>query len=322
MAKVNELLEGESKGAPLWLHPTAKNYEECKKDVNFSSASSFTEYLCLGKSAAGISQNVYANTGWEATQEGALNSRLRSQTDPNHLYNGVSAELCAPDINVFEFKAHPVDPVGTACNANYCNAMPETVCTSDILCKWAGSSQNGSCGLKNNLPAECSSTPIVNWLNYVPIQQSASLQQPSNGVINDTPGSSVIASYIKPLDSSKLNPSVMPSPPFVGAAPYPTSSPYQTGIDNSGGNQPTYYTQPYIATGVTPTAGRRLINLTIVDCSTGEKLNGICEELKKLGTGQFFMPIKADLNSTNKSIYVEFVKDVSASVKPVIKLFQ
>jgi len=298
VAEINRLLLGLAKGTPLWLHPTAMTDEQCKDDVNFASASKFRPFLCLGESAAGKSLNVYANTGWEASQEGAINTRFRPLGDTqDSKYANMPAQFCAPDKNVKEFL---FPPTGTNCTpVTNCSTYTKKKDCTDASCNW---DEQAKICTPNPLPAECS----VDWLTYTPDQQSADLVVAGNK-ITDTFGQSVkdvIATYKKPVDESVLN------------SNYPSTSPYQAGIDSG-----KYHADPYKPDGVTPTEGRRLINIVIINCSTGLKLNGVCEELPKLGVAQFFMPVRADLNK--QTLYLEFVKMMpSRADSGKIKLFQ
>jgi hypothetical protein len=178
LAEVNDLWKGVGKGDPIWLHPTAKSEQECKDDVNFNSSNSFSPFLCAGRSAVGTSDTVYANTGWEASQEGALNSRFRAPGESNDaFFSGMSAQLCPPDENVKEL-----------------------------------------------------TTVDADWLTYSPNKQSATLTLTGN-VIIDTPEDSVIASYVKPVNQSRIK------------SDYPAPSPYQTGIVNHSSK---YYAPPLL----------------------------------------------------------------------------
>jgi hypothetical protein len=301
LAKINDLLVGLGKGTPLWLHPTAQTQAQCMDEVSFASKSKFSSYLCLGKSAAGVSKNVYANTGWEAAQEGAINTRFRAVGDTqDSKFSNMSPQNCAPDMNVKEFLSPQL--TGPTCTPANCSPFTTASdCNSATSCKWDGQAK-----ICQPEPIDSGCSTDVDWLNYTPTQQGATLSPPSGDVITDTPGESVIASYIKSVDTSILNSS------------YPANSPYQAGIDGT----TKYYEAPYTATGVTPTKGRRIINVVIVNCSTGLKLNGVCEELPKLGLGQFFMPVRADLNSTNKAVYLEFVRKIPTTEESLIKLYK
>jgi hypothetical protein len=307
LAKINGLLVGLADGTPLWLHPTAQTQAQCKDDVSFASKSKFSSYLCLGKSGVGISKNVYANTGWEAPQDGAINTRFRaSGEDKDSDYSNMSAKNCAPDKNVKEFLSPQVS--GSECDPLYCTTYSnKTACGAEPLklCKW--DQKNAVCESDKAIPTECGTD--VDWLNYTPTQQGATLSSPSGSVIVDTPATSVIASYIKPVDTTILN------------ADYPATSPYQNGIDGTA----KYYTSPYTSADVVPTKGRRLINVVIVNCSTGLKLNGVCEELPKLGVAQFFMPVKANFNASGinpKTFYLEFVRKIPTTEESMIKLYK
>lgn len=293
MAKVNDLLLGIDKGTPLWLHPTATSSADC--DPSFASNSKFAPFLCLGKSVAGESGYVYTNTGWEGALEDPLNTRFRKPGDPNNM----TAQLCSPDINVKEFKVAQL--TGQQCNPLYCSSfINSSACNGEALalCQWKA----GACALKKAIPAGCS-TP-VDWLTPEPTLQAAS------GVTFD-PASSVIASYDKPVDASQL---------ARLNSNYPASGvgPYQTGINDHG----KYYDAPYTAQGI-PTTGRRLLNLQIVQCPSSGGGGGTCQEITRLGVGQFFMPVKAELTGLNKAVYLEFVKKTSLSAEAgKIRLYQ
>jgi hypothetical protein len=291
LVEINQKMLGLADGSPLWLHPTALTQAQCNADSQFSANSKFRPYLCLGKSSAGVSQYVYANTGWEGNQDGALNTRFRASGDNKDSdYANMSAENCAPDKNVKMF-----------CEPSNCSTFTNAGdCNSNSSCEWNGPAKICTPKCNGN----------VDWLNYTPTQQGANLPPPSGGVIADTRGESVIATYNKPQPpAAELNTS------------YPATSPYQAGIDGT----TKYYGAPYTGTDITPTKGRRLITVVIVDCSTGAKLSGNCAELPKLGLAQFFMPVKANSTSSGinpKSFYLEFVRKIPTTEESEIKLYK
>ncbi len=73
------------------------------------------------------------------------------------------------------------------------------------------------------------------------------------------------------------------------------------------------------APGVTAVAGRRLVNLQIVQCPS--PAGGVCRQITKLGVAQYFMPVKADI--TGKKFYLEFVKQITLSAQAgKVRLYQ
>lgn len=329
LAKINDLLQGLGKGTPLWLHPTAQTEDQCKDSVSFASDSKFRPFLCLGKSAIGTSSSIYvfANTGWEAAQEGPINTRFRNASDSDAYFKGMTAELCSPDLNVKQFLPSAPQLTGPQCDPLYCGTFTnKSACNAEALalCQWSQS--GGVCQAKKAIPSECNPDPDpnVDWLTYIPTQQGANLV-PAGEVITDTFGASVkdvIATYIRPTDQSILNPTPLTVPPFPKAVSYPPTSPYHAGIADHAKLK--YYEAPYTAAGVTPTEGRRLINLVVVDCSNSPVPHGVCAELPKLGVAQFFMPVRAKLSgSTGQSFYLEFIRELpSSALTPEIRLFK
>lgn len=129
----------------------------------------------------------------------------------------------------------------------------------------------------------------------------------------------VLSSYTQALKSdgsnfaaTNINWNQLYSAP-LGATPptsYPSPSPYLSGLS-------AYSQKPSGANG-TGVAGRRMLNLVIVDCTTLSG-SGSCATIKALGIGRFFMTQRANLPG---SIITEYAGLISPVPEADIKLYR
>lgn len=163
------------------------------------------------------------------------------------------------------------------------------------------------------------------WMNPDPAQQSISFttiggtNQPKPWNTRSFSDYGVLWSASRPVVAANDTTDALASTrwtslynaPASAVTSYPQPSPYaQSGVP--------FFEAPLINT---PTPGRRMLNMAIVDCEHLVK-NKNCQELEVEGIGRFFMQKKANV-SGDKDIYVEFAGLLPTPLPPsYIRLYR
>jgi hypothetical protein len=274
------------------------------------STSNTLPFACTGEVAIPVRRGmqVYTNTGLSTPQVEALNSRFdvygnQAKCDP---------ATAPPDTNLREFLANDVNGANSLFDLN--PPPDQDTCTATTAgCSW-------------QVPQP-----------FLPPPSTANAQQVAHGLAGDyqcigTTGH-VRCDYTNALVWANSRPPTDPAffvnPPAQGTAiavvgwpppnikapattPVPPTGPYQqvypaTGTPSTA-TSGRFYQGPPTHTAV---AGRRNMNLAIIDCEAG---GGICRPATVLGVGSFYMTTKANTKvgiTTQRTIYVEYNRMLS-----------
>lgn len=274
-------------GTPLYIDPMGS------PTCNYTSASAFGPFLCVGKSSiSGIpGSTVYTNTGVSAVAFTQIDSRFGDYAPAGKC----DPATAPPDTNVMQYfcASGGADPKACATTAKPGRK-------DEIAADWMQFATGSAFG--------SSSTGI-------PYQQSVS-PPPSNPKPWDEgitwasvrPGAS--PTYGRGIDSAKYptscNPTTDPScDPLAGGTPYgqPNGTKYSTGPGAT----------------LTPVAHRRLMNLTIIDCPAS---GGACRPATVKAVGEFLLMRKSDVPG-DKYVNVEFRRLRSVSgLQSEIRLYR
>lgn len=283
-------------GDPVWLNPTNAPPEAC--DPSNSSTNVTRPFVCTGSSTivTALPASVYANTGLSAgSLENPMNSRFNvfgNGSGGGGGGGGVNPNSCdpvsaPPDSNIYEFNEIS-DP-----NENWMNPPPLSNKAVDL-----------------NLKIDpTTAKPILN-----PTGSDFGVLWSFNAAVRaivdgNAPGGYKAGTPFTPSDWPNLYPGVQ-----IPAASYPsTGTPYQSGDFNDvpSPNGP-------------GRAGRRLLNVVIVDCA-GLSSGGLaCASMPVLAIGKFFMQRKANLNGNGdqRELGGEFAGLLEAIPPADIKLYR
>lgn len=286
--KINGDLAGLGPGTELYLHPTANSEAACQQSQG--SAEFAAPFLCTGRSViSGTAGSlVYTNTGLATGKSiAAINTRF-----DQYAYQ-FDATACPPDTNIKEYTP--------AVANNWMSPTPQQD-SALLLGKWLAAS-----GVVARDPRDAPASSVVNEQ----VNKGG-----CGGNCNDNYG--VLWSYNRPAVSSVFAASSVAEvwqqlyPSGVSSVPGPT----YTGASS--------WVPPYSVSGVPPghdgVAGRRLLNVVLVQCPATGGAGGICRPMAVLAVGRFFMQRTA---SGPDGITGEFAGLVPESaLKREIRLFR
>ncbi|MES2129179.1 MAG: TadE/TadG family type IV pilus assembly protein [Pseudomonadota bacterium] len=270
------------------------------------SSTAFTvPFICTGTSAAGATgaTSAYANTGGSyGAVERALNSRFDVYTGGGQgVGTNCGTTSGSPDRNIKEYKTN-TNPGGPKA---WMSANPTQQAIS-----WSGTKPEGfDFVATTNLPTDYKK-------NGQPLtaQHFGVLWSYSRGV--RAVGSSApytAGTAFSTADWNKIYVAQDGTSPTTSAG-YPsgglTASPYS----QTSGN---YYSAP----SHTPGTSRRQMKLVIVNCNTLTTNAMSCKSLPILGVGSFFLQTQANLNGSNRDVYLEFGGLVASSIASDIRLY-
>jgi Flp pilus assembly protein TadG len=248
-------------GTMYWVDPVATTAGACSGSTNAT-----LPYMCTGKMAYTpvVGGLVYTNTGISDPQLEALDSRF----DVFNNKNKCDPATAPPDRNIKEFS---------------CSNSKGT----------DGCVKNAS---GNGLPRD--------WMNPDPARQSIAFTE-IGGVNQPKPWSTRSFGDYGVLWSGSR-----PSVAAGDASDSAVSSRWSSMYHAAGGAATSYpQTSPYAQTSGNffqapahqALSGRRMLNLSIIDCSAA---GGVCRPMRVLGIGKFLMQRRS--NVEDKEIYVEF----------------
>lgn len=295
---INGALAGLGPGTELYLHPTATDQAACIQSQG--SADFAAPFLCTGRSVISGAPNsvVYTNTGIASGKSiAALNTRFDQYGPP--LDNSLDSSVCPPDVNIKEYTP--------AVASNWMSPTPEQD-SAFLLGKWLG--------VGSGVPPNVVRSPLL-----APAPSVVSANENAGGCggnCNDNYG--VLWSY---------NRSEVSGVPAASTVAEVWSQLYPSGVSFVPATTTwANWTAPYAASSVpyfqaptpthNPTAGRRLLNVVLVQCPAAS--GGICRPMTILGVGRFFMQRTA---TQSDGITGEFAGLVPESVlKREIRLFR
>jgi Flp pilus assembly protein TadG len=256
-------------GTPFYVDPMGS------PTCNYTSASAFGPFVCVGKSAiSGLPGSiVYTNTGTTAVAFSQIDSRFgdyaaAGKCDP---------ATAPPDTNVMQYFCVPG---GTDTKACATTAKPGR--KDEIAADWMqfaagsdfGDPATGKAYRQAVTPPPKSSKPWDEGVVWASVRPGAS----------PTYGRGVNANY-----PSSCDPLLDPNcDVLTGGTPYgqPNGTTYSIGPSSS----------------YTPVPHRRLMNLVILDCPAA---GGACRPATVMAVGEFLLTRKTDVPS-DKNVYVEF----------------
>lgn len=267
-------------GTPLYVDPMGS------PTCDYTSASAFGPFLCVGKSAiSGLTgSTVYTNTGLSAVTFSQIDSRF-GEYAPSGKCDPATAP---PDTNVMQYFC-----VSDATKACATPAKPGR--KDEIAANWMGPS--GSLVSANGEAYRQAVAPPL----------TIDTKPWDDGIVwaSVRPGTS--ATHGRAVEAAKYPPSCNPAVD-PGCDAQTGGTPY--GLPNSPGSpgrcSPTTVCSINPAdvpgTSGTPVAHRRLMNLVILDCPTA---GGACRPATVKAVGEFLLTRKSDVPS-DKNIYLEF----------------
>jgi hypothetical protein len=261
-----------SNGDPVWINPIDSAPGPCNQ--NSTSANNMAPFVCTGKSTTvtTIPGLVWVDTGQKSSMEGPLNSRfglLTSYTPPGNPLS-CNPETAPADTNVREYRCTKNS------NPERCGQTAETNLPKDWM-----DPTNDTTPTRQGIEMT-GSKPF----NYP-------VRTPYVGAHPDFSRYGVLWSYSKEIKSFATTPYTAYGTSdwltlYGGEADpsYPVSSPYVQFVQSPTGDGATH-----------ATAGRRVLNLVIIDCDDVVLVPGqSCRQtLPVLAIGKFFMQRQADL---------------------------
>lgn len=277
-------------GVPIWINPVDTPGSGTCNPAN-GNTPILAPYVCTGRSAIDVKipgGYVWVNTGAQTVMNGPLNSRFG---DPKAYTGGHACDpsLAPPDTNVQQY-----DCVGP--KASLAADLSQVPCEKT---------------LPGGLPAT-----NVDWMNPAPAGQTISIW-----TAGANPGKPFYFPHDVHLDSTSSG-TRPASPTAADFSNYGVlwSATHElnraTGEDRATTEWPALYggstnanypdPPPYLQTGGTyfdapltyaPQAGRRILNLAIIDCAGIANIAGqsCSQKLPLLGVGRFFMQKQANL---------------------------
>ncbi|HJV84028.1 MAG TPA: Tad domain-containing protein [Noviherbaspirillum sp.] len=290
-----------SNGVPIWINPVdTPGSGTC--DPKNGNTPVLAPYVCTGRSAIDVKipgGYVWVNTGSQAVMNGPLNSRF---ADPKAYTGGQACDPSSapPDVNVQQYDCVgpkvtlPVDLAQVPCDKNLPGGLSATTVdwmnptpAGQTIGIWSGGANPGK--------------PFY-FPHDVAVDPASSGTRPPAPTAADFANYGVLWSAVHEMNASTGEDRTTADwPALYGGsanANYPDPPPY---LQTSG----TYFRAPPPGS-YTPRAGRRVLNLAIINCSgiTGMAGQSCSQKLPLLGVGRFFMQKQANLP---KELVGEFV---------------